>query len=366
MTLGSVALVHDYLNQRGGAERVVLALTELWPEAPLYTTLYRPDSTFDGFRTCHVRTSALDRVPVDAAFRALFPLYPAAIRSLGVIDADVVLSSSSGWAHAVRTSPRALHAVYCYTPARWLHFHEPAAGPALPAPVARAFRRWDINASRRADLYIAVSDYVRDRIRTCYGRDAPVVYPPVEVERFTPKARGERLLVVCRMLARKRVDLLVDAATRAQLPLDVVGDGPALDDLRHRAGPSVVFHGELPDADVTELFESCRTLVQAGEEDFGLTLVEAQAAGKPVVALAAGGALETVEEGVSGAFFAESTPEALLVALRRCDSIGTAPEELRRRAERFSGAVFARTLTSVLNDAAALKADEAPERSRVR
>lgn len=350
-----VVLVHDYLNQRGGAERSVLEMAAMFPGAPLYTSLYRRESTFPEFARLDVRTTLLDRIPVDRRFRMLFALYPAAFRSLGALDAELVISSSSGWAHFVRTSPRAFHAVYCYNPARWLYGEYLGRGAAqrAVAPIARAFRHLDSRAARRPDLYIAISRVVRDRIRRHYGRDAPVVYPPVNVERFTPAPRGERLLVVSRLLPYKRVDLVVDAATRAGLGLDVVGSGPALADLRRRAGPTVRFLGRLPDAEITQLFEHCSAFCLPGTEDFGITPVEANAAGKPVVAFAGGGALETIKEGVNGVFFRKQTPAALLDALRACDEIDTPPERIAENAQRFSAETFRTRLTSVLAQALA-------------
>ncbi len=348
-----VVLVHDYLNQRGGAERVVLEMAAMFPNAPLYTSLYRGGSTFPQYASLDVRTSFLDRLPVDRHFRALFALYPAAFRSLGTIDADLVISSSSGWAHTVRTAPRAFHVVYCYTPARWLYGDclTHASTQRALKPFAGRFRRMDVAAARRADLYIAISEHVRDRIRLRYGRDAPVVHPPVDVERFTPRPRGERLLVVSRLLPYKRVDLVIDAATRAGLGLDVVGSGPALSDLRRRAGPTVRFLGNLPDAEITALFERCRAVCLPGVEDFGIVPVEANAAGKPVVAFAGGGALETIDEGVTGVFFREQTPEALLDALHLCDEISATPERIAENAQRYSATVFRRRLTAVLAEA---------------
>ena len=347
---GDVALVHDYLNQRGGAERVVLELADMFPHAPLYTSLYRSESTFPEFAQLDVRTTFVDKLPVDHRFRALFPLYPAAFRSLGAIDAELVISSSSGWSHFVRTTPCAFHAVYCYNPARWLYgeYMTGVAAQRALAPFAGAFRRLDRRAAQRPDLYIAISNIVRDRIRRHYGRDAPVVYPPVDVDRFTPRPRGERLLVVSRLLPYKRVDLVVDAATRAGVDLDVVGVGPALADLRRRAGPTVRFLGRLPDAQITELFESCRAFCLPGAEDFGITPIEANAAGKPVVAFAGGGAQETLEEGVGGVFFEEQTVESLLDALRRCEDIATSPERIAQQARRFSPARFRERLRSVI------------------
>lgn len=352
-----VALVHDYLSQRGGAERVALELAGIFPSAPLYTSLYRSGSTFPEFAGVDVRTSFIDRIPIDGRFRMLFPLYPAAFLSLGSIDAELVISSSSGWAHGVRTAPRAFHAVYCYTPARWLYGEYPSGGigERLLRPFVGAFRRLDAGAASRADLYIAISEIVASRIRLRYGREAPVVYPPVDVERFTPRARGERLLVVSRLLPYKRVDLVVDAATRGGIGLDVVGIGPALADLRRRAGPTVRFLGRLPDVEVTELFEGCRAFCLPGVEDFGIAPVEANAAGKPVVAFAGGGALETVSEGVTGTFFGQHSVDAVLAAIGRADAISTAPEEIARQAARFSRETFRRRLTSVLAGAIAAR-----------
>jgi len=328
----------------------------IWPEAPIYTSLYRPQSTFPEFREHDVRTSPIDRLPVDRRFRSLFPLYPAAFRAFGTLQHDVVISSSSGWAHSVRARPDALHAVYCYTPARWLYGGEhlgTSRGHRALTPMMKAMRRWDANAARRANVYIAISNEVRERIRLRYSLDAPVIYPPVDVDRFRPSERGERLLVVSRLLPYKRVDLAVIAATRAGIGLDVVGTGPALDDLRRLAGPTVAFHGRLQDADVTALMEKCRAFCLPGKEDFGITPVEANAAGKPVVAFAAGGALETVQDGRTGSFFHRHDPDDLLGAIRRCDEIDTPPAEISAAARRFSRETFRRKLVALLQARAA-------------
>ncbi|MDX6689262.1 MAG: hypothetical protein QOG15_719 [Solirubrobacteraceae bacterium] len=347
----SVAIVHDYLNQRGGAERVVLEMASMWPDAPIYTSLYRPQSTFPAFKQFDIRTSFLDRLPVNRGFRNLFPFYPSAFRAFGRFDETLVLSSSSGWAHRVVTTPEALHAVYCHTPARWLYGGEYLGASRRQRalrPMLRGLRWDDRRAARRADLYIANSRTTQDRIRRAYGIDAALVHPPVDIERFRPRPRGERLLVVSRLLPYKRVDVVVDAATRANLALDVVGEGPSLNTLRERAGPTVEFHGRLPDEAVTELMQGCRAFCLPGVEDFGMTPVEANAAGKPVVAFAAGGALETLEEGVSGAFFGEPTADAVLDAIRRCDAIQTSPEQMARAAERFSREAFRARLLQAL------------------
>ena len=350
--LGRVAIVHDYLNQRGGAERVVLELAEMFAPSPIFTSLYRPESTFPGFREHDIHTSPLDRLPVDRGFRNFFPLYPLAFRAFGTFDQDVVISSSSGWAHSVRTGHESLHVVYCYTPARWLYGGEYLGSSRRQAalrPLMPGLRAWDRTAARRADVYIAISDEVRQRIARHYGLDAPVVHPPVDIERFTPRPRGDRLLIVSRLLPYKRVDTIVDTATRAGIGLDVVGTGPALDDLRRRAGRTVTFHGRLPDRDVTALMQTCRAFCLPGSEDFGITPVEAQAAGKPVVAFGAGGALETVVDGYTGAFFRRHDPDDVLAAIRRCDALDTPPDEIAASVRRFSRQAFRERLLATID-----------------
>jgi glycosyltransferase involved in cell wall biosynthesis len=255
-----------------------------------------------------------------------------------------VISSSSGWAHGVRTAPGSVHVVYCYAPARWLYtpkrYLESSVKPRVLAPVIRSLRRWDRHVAHRADRYIVISQDVRARVRAAYGIDADVVYPPVDTERFRVTPRGDRLLVVSRLLAYKRIDLVVHAANRLGIGLDIVGIGPALNSLKAIAGPTVTFHGRLPDPEITELFESCYAFCLPGEEDFGIAPIEANAAGKPVIAYAAGGALETLQDDFSAAFFHEQTVEALMSALRRVDRLDTSPADLAQSARRFSREVF--------------------------
>ena len=348
-SLGEVVIAHDYLNQRGGAERVVLELTRLFPDAPLLH-LDLPA----GLDVARVRRRGDPHLTAPAPARG--PPLPRAVPALpaGVpflrrarrrrrdLELERLGARCAHLAHA------SLHVVYCYTPARWLYTSEYVHGPAprLRAPLLAPARRWDQRAAARADRYIAISEFVARRIRDVYGIAAPVVYPPVEVDRFAPTPRGERLLVVSRLLPYKRVDAIVAAATEAGIGLDVVGTGPDLDDLRAAAGPTVTFHGDAADAVVTELMAGCRALCLAGVEDFGMTPVEAHAAGKPVVAYGAGGALETVEEGVSGSFFDGYDSASVLGAIARCDRIEASPEELARRARRFAPERFREQLVA--------------------
>lgn len=354
--LGSVAIVHDYLNQRGGAERVALEMARMWPHAALFTSIYRPESVFPEFRELGVRTTFVDRAPVDRGFRVLAPLLPLAFRSLGALEHDVVISSSSGWAHGVHTGERTTHVVYCYAPARWLYsadrYFEGRARRAFLAPLTGVLRNWDRRAARRATRYIAIAHNVQERIREAYGIESDVVYPPVDVDRFTPTARGERLLCVSRLLPYKRIDLMVAAATRLGIGLDIVGDGPLRRDLMAIAGPSVTFHGSVSDEVLSRLVHGCNAVCMPGREDFGLVPLEGNAAGKPALAFAGGGALETIEDGVNGVLFPKPTVESVTDALLRLDDLRTSPEALMGRARRFSPERFRASLIAAIRRAA--------------
>ena len=248
-----------------------------------------------------------------------------------------------------------MHLVYCYTPARWLYRDDylnsggrSARRQALLAPFGRGLRQFDARAARRADAYVAISEGIRGRVRSAYGLDSSVVYPPVHIERLRPSPRGERLLVVSRLLPYKRVDLVVAAARQLGLGLDVVGDGPLLGELRRLAGPGTTFHGAAPEETVTQLLETCSAVCVAGEEDFGIVAVEAQAAGKPVVAFGRGGARETVANGVTGVLFDEQTVPCVARAVAACAELDTPPEVVAAGAARFSAAAFVDGLGRVI------------------
>jgi glycosyltransferase involved in cell wall biosynthesis len=329
-------------------------MTRIFPGAPLYTSAFNP-SACPSFAGLDVRTSfAQELTKRKAAAKALFFALPLAFRSLDLDAYDVVLSSSSGFAHHVRPRPEALHVCYCHNPPRFLwqpqdYFRGRPGLRRTLAPALAGFRRIDRAAASRVGAYVGNSATVARRIRTTYDRDATVVHPPVETSLYRPTdERSGRFLVVSRLLPYKRIDLAVDAATSAGLPLDVVGEGPERGRLEARAGRTVRFHGRIPDDEVRELLARCAALIQAGEEDFGLTVVEAQAAGRPPIAYAAGGALETVEDGVSGFVFAEQTVPALASAMHRAQDGELEPEALRQSARRFDVDVFVRRLESIV------------------
>lgn len=359
-----VAIVHDYLTQRGGAERVVLAMHRMFPGAPIYTSLYDPRGTFAEFRDADVRTSFMQPLPHSGnRFRAYLPLYPAAFGTLRLSGYDAVISSSSGWAHGVRVEG-GHHLCYCYTPPRWLYRTDtyladggpvPHGARSLTRPVLAALRRWDQRAAARPDTYVAISQGIAWRIRRAYGRHAEVVYPPVDVERFpvpvgaTHRARdGGFYLVVARLLAYKRIDLAVRACTERGARLVVVGEGPASRELERIAGPTVEFRRAVPEAELLSLYAECNALIQCGEEDFGIALLEANAAGRPVIAYSAGGALETVVHGETGVLFREQRVESVSRAMERFEGHDWDPIALRRHAHRFDESRFAESLTRVL------------------
>ena len=345
-----VAIVHDYLNQAGGAERVVAALHRLYPDAPIFTTLFDPEVVGAPLATADVRVSWMQRLPAwRRHFKAYLPLYPFAVRSFDLRGYDLVISSSSAWAKGVRVPAGAVHLCFCYTPMRWVWSFDSYVDRSELSVVSRlaarlvmgALRRWDVNTAATVDRFVAISTEVARRIRQSYGRESDVVFPPVDVTRFSPdRAPEDFFLVVSRLNAYKRIDLAVRACTTLALPLIVVGDGPDRAALERMAGPTVRFVGRLPDAEVTALFERCRALILPGAEDFGLTPLEANAAGRPVVAFGAGGVLDTVRDGLTGLLFHQPTPESLGRALAVVASRSWDAPRLRAHAELFAESVF--------------------------
>lgn len=345
-----VALVHDYLNQYGGAERVLEELHRLFPDAPIYTSIYDPSRMPPAYRTWDIRTSFLQRLPlIKSHHQPFLLLYPLAFESFDLSAYDVVLSNSSAFAKGVITPPRTLHICYCLTPMRWAWSYREyvdreriGAAPRLLLPVAINYLRiWDALSSNRVDRFVAISRAVAARVEKHYRRPAEIVYPPVDTSAFQPVAApDDYYLVVSRLIPYKRIDLVIDAFTRLGKRLLVVGDGRDRVALERRAGPNVEFLGRLPDAELGSLYARCRALVFPGEEDFGIVPVEAQAAGRPVIAYAAGGALDTVVDGVTGVYFHRQTPEDLIDAVRRLEALDFDPRVIRSNALRFDRAVF--------------------------
>jgi glycosyltransferase involved in cell wall biosynthesis len=356
-----VALVHDFLVDLRGAERVFLKLCEIWPTADIFTVIYDERGTEGRFAGRDVHTSYLQRLHLSARnFRALLPLYPAAIESLDLSGYDLVVSSSSAWAHAVLCDERALHVSYCYNPFRYAWNDRDQTLARWRNPVAReilrgAFRRWrqwDWIAAQRTDRYIAISKTTQARIRAYFGRDSEVVYPPVEVDRFAPGQVSNHYAIVSELMEHKQIDVAVRAFNQLRLPLTVVGDGPAARRLRRIAGPTISFTGRLSDRAVAEVMQSARALVVTSVEEFGIAAVESQAAGRPVIARRAGGALETVIDGVTGCFWSGG-PDELAGAVAAFDEAAVDPEACVASAARFNTATFERSIRAEVDAALA-------------
>jgi glycosyltransferase involved in cell wall biosynthesis len=362
-----IALVHDFLVDLRGAERVFLKLCEMWPQADIFSAIYDERGTEGRFAARGVRTSYLQRLQPSARnFRVLLPLYPAAIESLDLSGYDLVVSSSSAWAHAVLCDERAVHVSYCYNPFRYAWNDRDQTLARWRNPVAREFlrgafrrwRQWDWIAAQRTDRYIAISKTTQARIRAYFGRDSEIVYPPVEVERFKPGSVGEHYALVSELMPHKQIDIAVHAFNRLRLPLTIVGDGPAFRRLRRIAGPTVSFTGRLPDSAVTEVMQTARALVVTSVEEFGIAAVESQAAGRPVIARRAGGALETVIDGVTGCFW-WGGPDELVRAVSEFDEQAVDSVACVANASRFDTATFERNILAEV-DAAISAQSRAP------
>ncbi len=348
-----VTLVHDYLLVLRGAERTFAAIAELYSNAPIFTLLYDERGTNGRFAARDVTTSPLQRLGVgQASFRRLLPLYPLAVQRLALPPCDVVISSSSAFAHGVRVPPGAVHICYCHAPFRYAWYEQQRALSELPAPLRpllRAqlawMRRWDRAASARVDSYIANSALTRERIARFYGRDAQIVHPPVETERFAPAEPGDSLLVVGELVAHKRVHVALEAARRARAPIRVVGAGPERAALA-AAYPEAELLGRVDDRELAALYAHARAVIVPSREEFGITAVEAQAAGRPVIAADSGGARETVIDGRTGLLVPFDDVAAFAGAIARIEQLALDPADAVASAARFSVAAFRAHLTA--------------------
>jgi glycosyltransferase involved in cell wall biosynthesis len=342
-----VALVHDHLFQHGGAERVLEVMMSLYPTAPIYTLLYDKRAMDGSFGHKEIHESFLRSFPGSHRFlRYLLPLMPAATEGYDLRGYDVVLSSVSAFAKGVITHPGTAHVCYMHTPTRYLwtdsvdylrELRAPAPVKALLPPVLSALRAWDYQAAQRPTVLLANSRTVQQRIRHYYQREAQVLHPPVDTHLFFPSSAPKTyFLAGGRLVSYKRFDLVVDACTALRLPLKIFGSGPAEADLRRRAGPTVEFMGRVSDRTRAELYADALAFINPQEEDFGLTVVEAMAAGRPVIAFAKGGATETVQAGVTGTFFHEQSVAALQNVLSGFAESTWRPDDIRGHAETFS------------------------------
>ncbi|MFY9270942.1 MAG: glycosyltransferase [Candidatus Manganitrophaceae bacterium] len=355
-----IAIVHDYLNQYGGAEKVVEVLHELYPDAPIFTSIFLPKHLPPHFSTFDIRPSFMQRLPfLDRHFKKYLLLYPSAIERFDLKGFDLVLSSSSAFAKGARPPQGVRHICYCYSPMRFawdlktyiekeqIHSFYKLF---LPWTVSR-LKNWDIGTLNRVDHFIGISRHIRQKIKMIYQRDADVIYPPVDLSQFfISSTHDDYFLIVSRLNAYKRIDIAIEAFNQLSWPLLIIGKGPQEDTLKKKAKKNVVFLGEVSQRDLPRYLSRCRAFIFPGEEDFGIAPVEAMASGRPVIAYGRGGALETVVDGLTGTFFKRQTTEDLIDAIHRFEKMSFDPQNIRRHAEQFDKEVFKEKIKSYVNE----------------
>jgi glycosyltransferase involved in cell wall biosynthesis len=347
-----VALVYDRINKWGGAERVLLALHKLFPDAPIFTSVFSEDKA-GWAKDFIVKPSFLQKFSHAVTHHELYPfLMPIAFERFDFSEYDLVISLTSEAAKGIITGPRTIHICYCLTPTRylWSGYQEYFKNPALRLlsyPTVSYLKKWDRIASKRPDNFVAISKEVQDRIKKYYGRESVVIYPPVELQGLGVRGpgleNGKKLkpyfLIVSRLskfTKYKRIDLAVQACNELKLPLKIIGEGSWKKELEKMAGPTIEFLGNIDDNKLQEFYQNSKALIFPAFEDFGLTVVEAQAFGKPVIAFRGGGALETIKEGKTGLFFNKQTKESLIQALQLFNTMHFDEKESKKNALRFN------------------------------
>ncbi|PJE60077.1 MAG: glycosyltransferase family 4 protein [Candidatus Portnoybacteria bacterium CG10_big_fil_rev_8_21_14_0_10_44_7] len=346
-----VALVHDYLTQYGGGERVLEAFTKIWPQAPIYTLIYDAQKTGHAFVGKKIYTSFLQKWPLSKSHHRLFSaLMPLGIEQFDFAGYDVVLSDSASYAKGVITRPDTLHLCYCHTPIRyaWDDSHRYIKNfgynwlvRALVPPLINYIRLWDEAAAQRPDHYAANSHYVARRIKKYYRQEALVINPPIKTDVFrSNNGQQDYFLAVGRFLPYKRFDLVIAAFNSLGLPLKIIGSGPQARYLRQMARPNIEFVGLVSDQRLRDYYAGCRALIFPQEEDFGIVACEAMAAGRPVVAYRAGGALEIIQEGRTGVFFDRQETDSLVAAVKKCRQINFDRHYIRQQVLGLDEKVF--------------------------
>ncbi len=340
-----VALVHDYLNQYGGAERVLEALCEMFPAAPIYTLVYDAKLTGFAFEGRRIKTSFLQRIPLAASRHRYFPLFmPYAVEQFDLSQYDLVFSDSGSYAKGVITKPDTLHISYCHTPHRYVwdnshklieEFGYPKFLKALSPLFMTYVRLWDAHAAERVDAFIANSEFIRRRVKKYYGRDSQVIYPPLNWTRFFIAKPSDYFLMVGRMVPYKKFALAVRTFNKLGLKLKIIGDGPERKNLQKIAQSNIEFVGLVSEPQLPALYAQAQALIFPQEEDFGVVAAESMATGRPVIAYRAGGALEIVKEGEDGIFFDEQTEESLISAIQKFQAMKFDPSLIREHAQRF-------------------------------
>lgn len=347
-----LALVHDWLNQIGGAEDVLATLVDMYPESPIYTSLYDPQVMPDFYHNWDIHTLWLDRMPlIHSKHQHYLPLYPVAWGGLDLSEYDVILSNKSGFCHGLQHDSQTLHICYCLAPTRYVwqfdHYVKrenlSKSVELVLKPLINIMKRWDYEASKRVDQFIAISTEIQQRIKTYYDRDSVIIFPPVDTERFTNAITDEvedYFLIVSRLIPYKRIDLAIQAANELKLPLKIGGKGRDLERLQEMAGSTVEFLGYVPDDELPGLVARAKAFIFPGLEDFGITPVQSQAAGRPVIAYKGGGSLDTVIPGKTGELFAEMTVESLIYEMKTFDANRYHRDDMLANASRFDTRVF--------------------------
>ncbi|MBU1180278.1 glycosyltransferase [Patescibacteria group bacterium] len=354
-----IALVHDYLSQQGGAEKVLKVFSEIWPEAPIFVLFYDEGKMGELFQNKKIVTSPLQKMPgIKNRYQWYLPFMPLATESYNLSDFDVVLSSTSAFAKGIMTRPYTKHFSYCHTPTRylWSETHSYVNELNIPKfikwtlpPVLNRLRMWDRAAADRVDYFIANSNAVSDRIKKYYHRASSVIYPPVDTQNFYISQPEDFYLIGGRLVSYKRYDVVVRAFSRMGIKLYIFGEGPALGYLKSIAKPNIKFLGKINEETKQELFSKCLAFLHPQEEDFGITAVEAMASGRPVIALSKGGALETVVPGITGEFMEEQTWEDIVGEIIRFQPEKYNPQAIREHAKKFDAGVFKEKIKEFIN-----------------
>lgn len=355
-----LALAHDYFIQMGGAERVAEELHSMFPNSPMYTTVDLRRQLPEKLKNSKVCTSWMQRLPVNHKnYRKYFLVYPLAVETLNLSEYDVIVSSSTGFAKGIKKRRGAIHINYCHAPMRWVWRYEDYAAreefdslkrKVLPFLLG-GLKRWDLRAADQPDYFIANSNVVAERIKNCYGREATVIPPPIDVERFSMDEPDEDYyLILSRLTPYKRLDLAIEACKKLDRPLVVIGDGTARAQFEKIAGPKTRFLGRQPDEIVAQYAGRCRALIFPGEEDFGMTPLEINASGRPVIAFRAGGATETIVNRKTGIFFEKQTVDSLVKGIEEFESLSWNRQDLRRHAEKFNRDVFVTRINQFLKE----------------
>ncbi len=356
-----IALVHDWLTGMRGGEKVLEVLCELFPDATLFTLVHKKNSVSVKIEKMKIITSFLQQLPKsETKYQYYLPIMPIAIEKLNLENFDIIISSSHAVAKGVIKKNNAIHICYCHTPMRYIwdqyenYFGRNRAGYLVRTAmklVRKHLQNWDIKSSNRVDYFIANSRNVQSRIKNIYNRQSHVIYPPVETKKFKVSEKaGDYFLVVSALVPYKRIDIAIEAFNELNEKLVIVGIGSEMEKLKKLAGKNIEFHGWVDENQLSEYYENCKALIFPGEEDFGIVPLEAMASGKPVIAFAKGGALETVVEGITGTFFHEQSKNSLIEAIKKFKTLHFEPLKIREHTLSFDRAVCKERLRAYINE----------------